>query len=85
LSLITTIVSVDVKNTGKLDGDEVVQLYTQLPQSKVVRPIKELKGFQRVNLKAGETKTVRINLNAASLAWWNEATKAWEVEPGWSG
>jgi beta-glucosidase len=44
--------------------------------------LKELKGFQRVRLAAGEAKTVRIPLNAASLAWWNEAQRGWEVESG---
>jgi beta-glucosidase len=73
-------VSVDVKNTGKRDGSEVVQLYVQHPQSKVERPLKELRGFQRVSLKAGETKTVGIPLKAETLAWWNEKDHRWEVE-----
>jgi beta-glucosidase len=75
-------VTADVKNTGRRDGDEVVQLYVQLPQSKVVRPIKALKGFQRVNLKAGETKTVTFTVKAESLAWWNDDIPGWEVEGG---
>jgi beta-glucosidase len=73
-------VSVDVKNTGKRDGAEVVQLYVQHPQSKVTRPLNELKGFQRVALKTNETRTVQIPLTAASLAWWNEPQHAFEVE-----
>jgi beta-glucosidase len=63
-------------------GDEVVQLYVQYAKSAVERPIKELKGFERVNLNAGERKTVQIPLKAESLAWWNEKQKAWELEPG---
>ncbi|HEV3217833.1 MAG TPA: fibronectin type III-like domain-contianing protein, partial [Vicinamibacterales bacterium] len=73
-------VSVDVKNTGKRDGTEVVQLYVQHTRSKVTRPIKELKGFQRVALKTNETRTVQIPLTAAALAWWNERQHAFEVE-----
>ena len=75
-------IQVAVKNTGSRAGDEVVQLYVQHPQSKVVRPIKELKGFSRVSLKPGETKIVSVPLKAESLAWWNEKTNGWEVEPG---
>jgi beta-glucosidase len=75
-------VSVDVKNTGKRAGDEVVQLYVQYPKSAVERPIKELKGFQRISLKPGETRTVQISLKAESLAWYNEKGKGWEVESG---
>lgn len=78
----TISVSVDVKNDGNRDGDEVVQLYVQYPQSKVIRPVKELKAFQRMNIKAGETKTFQFTLKASSLAWWNEATNSWEVESG---
>jgi beta-glucosidase len=62
-------VSVKVRNTGKRDGQEVVQLYVKHMGSKVERPIKEFKGFERVALKAGETKTVRIPLEAKDLAY----------------
>jgi beta-glucosidase len=75
-------VSVQVKNTGKRAGEEVIQLYARYPKSAVERPLKELKGFQRVKLAAGETKTVRIPLDAASLAWWNAGQSGWEVESG---
>ena len=75
-------VSVDVKNTGKRGGDDVVQIYAQHPQSKVERPLKELKGFQRVTLKPNESKTVQIPISAASLAYWNEQKHSWEVEHG---
>ena len=76
------IVTADIKNTGSRDGDEVAQLYVQFLQSNVGRPIKELKGFQRLNLKAGETKTVTFTVKAESLAWWNDNIPGWEVESG---
>lgn len=78
----TATVQVNVKNTGSREGDEVVQLYVQYPQSKVARPLKELKGFSRISLKPGETKTVSIPLKAGLLAFWNEKTNGWEVEEG---
>jgi beta-glucosidase len=64
-------VSVDVKNAGKRDGDEVVELYVAHVDSKVDRPQQELKGFRRVMVKAGETRTVAIVLKASSLAYWD--------------
>jgi len=73
-------ISVNVRNTGKRDGQEVVQLYVKHLGSKVERPIKELKGFQRIALKAGETKTVRIALPAKDLAYWDATKKQWVVE-----
>lgn len=74
-------VSVDVRNTGSRAGDEVVQLYVSHLNSKVDRPIEELKGFKRVALQPGETKTVRLPLKATALAYWNSAKGAFEVEP----
>jgi beta-glucosidase len=74
-----SMVSVDVTNTGKRAGDEVVQLYIQHLTSKVERPNKELKGFQRVTLQPSQKKTVRIPFKTSSLAWWNK--DHWEVEP----
>ena len=76
----TTMVSVEVKNTGSRDGDEVVQMYVSHEGSSVVRPVEELKGFARVSLKAGETKTVTLPLAAKALAYWDETTKAFVVE-----
>jgi beta-glucosidase len=75
-------ISADINNTGIRAGDEVVQPYVQFPQSKVVRPIKELKGFQRIGLNPGETKAVTYTIRAESLAWWNEKSNSWEVESG---
>ncbi|HTN41145.1 MAG TPA: glycoside hydrolase family 3 C-terminal domain-containing protein, partial [Asticcacaulis sp.] len=73
-------VSVDVSNTGKVAGDTVVQLYIGYPKSKVERPMKELEGFKRVHLVAGETQTVQIPLKASQLAYWNVDAKAFTVE-----
>jgi beta-glucosidase len=75
-------VSVDVKNTGSRAGDEVVQLYVRHEGSKVERPLEELRGFERVALQAGETKTVRMPLKAASLAYWDEKAGRFVVEEG---
>jgi beta-glucosidase len=73
-------VMVDVTNTGDRAGDEVVQLYVKHLGSKVDRPNQELKGFQRVSLKPGETKTVEIPLKASALAYWDVKTKGLMVE-----
>lgn len=72
--------SVDVKNTGKRDGDEVVQLYVKHLNSQVSRPLQELKGFHRVHLKAGEQQTVAIDLPAQRLAYWDISKNDWQVE-----
>lgn len=66
-------VSVDVKNTGSVDGDEVVQVYMRTPDSpaSMQRPIKRLKGFQRVTIPAGQTKTVNINIDCTDLWFWD--------------
>ena len=74
-------VSVDVRNTGTRAGDEVVQMYVTHVNSKVERPIQELKGFKRVTLQPGETKAVPIVLKASALAFWNSAKGNYEVEP----
>jgi len=76
------VVSVNVKNTGKRDGDEVVQVYVSFPDSKVERPLKQLKGFNRVFIRSGETRTVNIQLTAEDLAYWNVEKHAFVVEPG---
>ena len=76
----TLTVSMDVTNTGAVAGDAVSQLYVGHPQSKVSRPPMELKGFQRVSLQPGETKTVQIPLRASTLAYWDEKGGALRVE-----
>ena len=75
-------VSVEVKNNGQRAGDEVVQLYVHQVKSSVKRPAKELRGFQRISLKPGEKKTVNLTLPAEKLAFWDEKTHAFIVEPG---
>ena len=74
-------VSVNLKNTGKYDGTEVVQLYVQDKVGSVTRPVKELKAFQRVELKAGESKTVTFTLPVSDLAFWRY-DMTYGVEPG---
>jgi beta-glucosidase len=71
-----------IKNSGKLDGAEVVQLYASQSISSVIRPKKELKGFQKVFLKAGEEKTVELKVKVKDLAFYDEKTSSWKVEPG---
>ena len=73
-------VSVDVTNTGQRSGDAVAQLYVQHLGSKVERPGKELKGFQRVSIDAGQTRTVQMTLKATALAYWSEKKADFEVE-----
>jgi beta-glucosidase len=75
-------ISVDIKNVGKRDGDEVVQMYVAYPASSVARPIEELKSFKRISLRAGESKTVSLPLTAKSIAYWNEQAHTFVVEPG---
>ena len=75
-------VTVDLHNRGAREGDEVVQLYVRFPASKVERPLKQLRGFQRVTARAGETKAVTLELRTADLAYWSPEKHAWTVEPG---
>ena len=74
-------VRVDVTNTGKLDGTEIVQLYVRDEYASVTRPVKELKAFERVELKVGETKTVTFEITDDMLKCWG-AEEKWAVEPG---
>lgn len=78
----TLSVSVKVKNTGDRAGSEVVQLYVGDVDSAVVRPIRELKGFAKINLQPGEQKTVTFNLGKRAFAYYNEQIKDWHVETG---
>ncbi len=75
-------VSVDVKNTGRRAGAEVVQLYIKDRKSSVDRPEKELKGFEKVFLKPGETKTVKLLISKQDFAFYSEKTHGWILEPG---
>jgi len=73
---------VTVTNTGGMAGDEIVQLYTACEGSRVERAMKELKGFARVHLAAGESKRVEIALPVDSLAYYDEGSAGWVVEKG---
>jgi beta-glucosidase len=73
-------VSVDVRNSGVLAGDEVVQLYVKHLDSKVERPFEELKGFKRIAIQPGQTKTVEFPLKAADLSYWDVANHRFVVE-----
>jgi len=75
-------VSVDVKNTGGRAGDEVPQLYISYPGSSVERPIRQLRGFQRITLGPNQTRTAKMTLKASDLAYWDAAKHAFTVEPG---
>jgi len=78
----TLTVTVDVTNTGSLAGKEVVQLYVGDKESEVFRPVRELKGFEKVALAPGETKTVTFTLEKRAFAYWNTTIHDWYVESG---
>ena len=73
-------VTVDITNTGKRAGDEVVQLYARHIGSKLTRANRDLRGFRRITLEPSQKRSVSFSVPASSLAWWNAATHAWEVE-----
>ena len=75
-------VTFNLKNTGDMEADEVVQLYVRRKDSKVERPLKELEAFDRIALKAGETKKVTLEFPASELAHWDTDTNDWVLEPG---
>ena len=75
-------VSVKVKNTGSVAGKEAVQLYVRDPVCEVQRPVRELKGFEKVSLEPGEEKTLQFTLNKRSFAYWNTVLGDWYVESG---
>lgn len=78
----TLTVEVDVTNIGQRAGQEVAQLYVRDPQSRLVRPPKELKGFQKVALEPGETKTVTFTLTRKELSYYDPSQKGWVAEDG---
>jgi beta-glucosidase len=75
-------VNVNVRNSGTRAGAEVAQLYLQPPPSPVDRPVKELKGFERVMLQPGETKTVTFTLDKAAMSYYDPAVHDWVAQPG---
>lgn len=82
-------VSVDVENVGRKAGDEVAQLYVHQRSGSASRPVRELKGFERITLAPGEKRTVRFTLGKAELTYWSSAVKSWVLEPAtfdvWAG
>ena len=78
----TATVYVKVKNTGAVAGKEVAQMYVSDKQASLARPAKELKGFAKIDLKPGETKTVAFEINERALAFYDPVLKQWTVEPG---
>lgn len=75
-------VSLTIKNTGKREGAEVVQLYVRDVESSVERPVKELKAFKKINLKPGEKQAVSFTLSERDLAFYSVERKRWVAEPG---
>jgi beta-glucosidase len=75
-------VSLDVKNTGRLGGAEVVQVYVGEQGCPIPRPKRELKGFSKVSLKAGEIRRIEIDLTREAFAYWSPAKKDWTVDAG---
>ncbi|UBU14533.1 glycoside hydrolase family 3 C-terminal domain-containing protein [Nonomuraea gerenzanensis] len=73
-------VSVKVTNTGRVRGDEVVQLYTHQRESRFQQPVKQLRGFQRVTLNPGQSRTVTFTLKKSDLAVWDHTRDKWTVE-----
>ena len=73
-------ITFSLTNKGKVDGAETVQLYMSQKKPSAMRPTKELKGFEKVYLKAGETKTVTLSVNTKDFAFYDETTKGWVLE-----
>ena len=78
----TLTVSVDVTNIGRMAGKEVVQIYVAPPQDGIPKPVHELKAFEKVSLRAGETKTVSFDLESRAFAYWDKDIHDWYVAPG---
>jgi beta-glucosidase len=85
----TTEVSVDVTNTGSVAGDAVAQIYIHQRYGSASRPVRQLKGFERIALQPGATKTLKFPLGKDEIKYWNPQTKQWIVEPSefdvWAG
>ena len=75
------VASVEVANTGNFDAKETVQLYIHDVYSTSTRPVKELRGFEKISLKAGEKKTVEFRINAETLSYYNHSLE-WVCETG---
>ena len=85
----TTEVQVDATNTSTVAGDAVAQIYIHQQAGSASRPVRQLKGFRRIALQPGETRTLKFSLGKDELTFWSPQTKAWGVEPGifdvWAG
>jgi beta-glucosidase len=75
-------VSFDVTNSGQREGADVAQLYVGDPSAKIDRPVKELKGYEKVRLEPGKSQHVTLTLDHRSLAYWDDASNGWKVDPG---
>lgn len=75
-------IQVEVKNTGKLAGNEVVQGYLGMVEPSADRPLKALAGFTKVRLEPGESTVVRVDLDLEAAAWWDEETSRWRIDEG---
>jgi beta-glucosidase len=78
----TLTVTIPVTNTGRRAGAEIVQLYIHDAEASVPRPPQELKGFQKLLLQPGETKTASFTITRRDLSFWDVATHGWKAEPG---
>lgn len=78
----TLTVTIPIKNTGKVKGKEIVQLYIGDEKSSLERPVKELKGFQKIELNPGEEKMVEFNITSNDLKFYDEAIQDWKAEQG---
>lgn len=78
----TLTLTIDVTNSGTCEGKEVVQLYIGDDKATVLRPVKELKGFEKISLAPGETKSVTFTITADDLKYFDEATHSWKAEAG---
>ncbi len=78
----TVQIEVMIRNTGPLDGEEVVQLYVAYPSSALERPVRQLAGFERVLVPAGETRKIILSLKASDLAYWDVEKQRFAVEKG---
>jgi beta-glucosidase len=72
----------EIQNTGAREGAEVVQVYTGKPDSRIERPVRELKGFTKIHLKPGETRVEEIAIPVSSLRYYDETSAGWQLEPG---
>jgi beta-glucosidase len=78
----TLTVTFDITNTGSRDGDEIAQLYIRDVEASVPVPIKQLRGFHRLPIPRGETRTVSLSVKVSTIGFWDEAANQWKVEPG---